>query len=300
MGFTWKDFRRGMELELSTARHINSFEKAKSARPCLQRFDSPEHLVEWLLDYGSHSTGEEDDVIRSLRELHAAGPSPTLWLAILALGLWPTMEWVFCHVRKSFVSDAEAASAIWDSLCDRLGYEPLWSEAGIAKRLMIAVWTKARRSALKEIKARSGTVSFDTLFQLADSVADDIESDDGEIAQPKRPAFREPIQLPTTDCFDASLDDLKTRLVRDAGLSTPDAALLVNHIVFGKTLSEMAAEEGVSPAAFRQRFHRAKDRLRKAAEKISPSAVTFSIPDDLGIQRGNQAPAKPNVNGRVA
>lgn len=289
-----------MELELSTARHINTFEKAKSARPCLQRFDSPEHLVEWLLDYGSHSTGEEDDVIRSLRELHAAGPSPTLWLAILALGLWPTMEWVFCHVRKSFVSDAEAASAIWDSLCDRLGYEPLWSEAGIAKRLMVAVWTKARRSALKESKARSGTVSFDALFQLAEAANDDAESDEEAIAQPKRPVFREPTQSPAAESFDDTVDHLKARLIRDAGLSSSDATLLVDHIVFGKTLSELAAEESVAPAAIRQRFHRAKERLRNAAEKISPGAVTFSIPDDLGIQKGNEVLTKPNVNGSVA
>jgi DNA-directed RNA polymerase specialized sigma24 family protein len=209
------------------------------------------------------------------------------------------MEWVFCHVRKSFVSDAEAASAIWDSLCDRLGYKPLWSDAGIAKRLMVAVWTKARRSALKEIKARSGRSASTRSFN-SPTRSPTISSPMTGDCQPKRPAFREPIQFPTTDCFDASLDELKTRLVRDAGLSAPDAALLVNHIVFGKTLTEMAAEEGVSPAAFRQRFHRAKDRLRKAAEKISPGAVTFSIPDDLGIQRGNEAPAKSNVNGRVA
>ena len=289
-----------MELELTTALHIKAFEKAKRAQLCLQRFVSPEQLVDWLLDYGSHSADEEDSVIRALRQLQIAGPAPTLWLAILALGLWPTMEWVFCRIRKSFVSDAEAASAIWDSLCNRLGYEPLWTDEGIAKRLMVAVWTKARRSALKEIKARRGAVSFDALFQLADEAADDLDSDDDEIAQPNRLVFRAPIQLSTTDRLDISLDELKTRLVRDAGLSAPDAALLVDHIVFGANLTEIAAEGGVSPAAIRQRFHRAKDRLRRAAEKIRSGDVTFSILDDLGIQRGNEAPAKSKSNGRIA
>jgi len=289
-----------MELELSTARHIKAFEKAKREQLCLQRFASPEQLVDWLLDYGSHSTDEEDSVIRALRELHVAGPVPTLWLAILALGLWPTMEWVFCRIRKSFVSDAEAASAIWDSLCNRLGYEPLWAGDGIAKRLMVAVWTKARRSALKEIKARRGTVSFDVLFQLAEATADDTDVEDAEAFQPKRPAFREPIQLPTADCLDASLDELKSRLIRDAGLSRQDAALLVDHIVFGANLTEIADDEGVSPAAIRQRFHRAKAHLRKAAKKIPSGAVTFSIPDDLGRHRGNEAPAKSKSNGRIA
>ena len=283
-----------MKNELAIASGIRAFNEAKRDHPSLERFESPEHLVDWLLDYPGHTTEDEDEILRTLRRLHLAGVSPTLWLAILLLGLWPPMEWAFCRIRRLYASDAEAASSIWDAVCDRLCYEPLWERQGVAKRLMYAAWTRSRRFALKQVRSKRREVSLDRFLQLVDS--DDDDKDDDDEHDPKRPAYMEPSHNPNIDdCFSVTPDELKSRLVDAIGMSPSDAEILIDHIVLGKSLAEMARAEGISPAAIRKRFQRAKRRLRDAAKDFSKNPVTFLNLGDLGIQRGNSP--SPSTRG---
>ena len=302
MGFTWKDFRKGMQIELTIASNIRLFDEVKQTHQRLAHFKSPEHLVDWLLDYESHSTDDEDDVLRSLRNLHIAGDQrSTLWLAILLLGLWPAMEWAFCRIRRLYPSDAEAAGSIWNAVCNRLVKDDLREKPRIAKRLMYAAWTNSRRHALREFAKKGQEISLDQLLRA-------LAQADSKQEKPKRPGDEDtphsnraviPAELiHAPEVFDSEkqpLDVLQNCLIHEAGLSRPDAELLIDHIVIGTKLIDLAHADGISPAAIRKRYQRAKAHLRQSASDFLQKPVTFSLSGDLGRQEGNSS--FPNTTG---
>ncbi len=291
-----------MQTELTIASNIRLFDRIKQGHRDLAYFDSPEHLVDWLLDYESHGIDAEDDVLRSLRNLHTAGDqNSTLWLAILLLGLWPAMEWSFCRIRRLYPSDAEAAGSIWDAVCGRLEKDDLWEKPRIAKRLMYAAWTNSRRQALREFDRKNREISLDQLLGALAQVDNKQEKAQrpGEEDTPHPPKSITPaalISLP--DIFNSEkqpLDVLQDRLVCEAGLSPSDAELLIDHIVIGERLVDLAKIYGISPSAIRKRYQRAKAQLRDSQGVFPKNPVTFFLSGDLGRQEGNSP--FPNTTG---
>ena len=290
MGFTWKDFRKGMQIELTVASNIRLFDEVKQKHPSLAHFGSPEHLVDWLLDYESHTTDDEDEVLRSLRDLHIADDqNTTLWIAILLLGLWPAMEWAFCRVRRLYISDAETASSIWEAVCNRLEKNELWEKPRIAKRIMYAAWTRSRCRALREIEKHNREISLDQLLRaLGDDDDHDKEQgnkpDEKDTPHPPKPPVPTGLTCPPEflDSKNQPVDVLQNRLICEAGLSNSDAEILIDHIIFGKKLVDMARAKGISPATIRKRYQRAKALLRESSSVFSEKDVTFSIFGDLG------------------
>ena len=294
MGFTWKDFRKGMQAELTVASNLRLFDRVKEKHPNLARFDTPEHLADWLLDYESHGTDAEDDVLRSLRNLHiAADQNSNLWLAILLLGLWPAMEWAFCRIRRLYRSDAEASSSIWEAVCNRLEKDDLWEKPRIAKRLMYAAWTNSRRQALRELSRKNRETSLDQLLGALAQVDNKREKalGPGEEDTPHPPRSVTPAALISVpEIFNSEsqpLDVLQDRLIDEAGLSRSDVELLIDHIITGKKLVDLAKAHGISPSAIRKRFQRAKAQLRDSQRDFSKKPVTFFLSGDLGRQEGN-------------
>lgn len=288
---TWKDFRKGLMNELDRPAAQAAFDGARTTHPALSCFKSPQEVVEWLLERLG-VPDEEDEVLRAIKTLATSGEEESsAWLATLALGLWPVLEWVFCRVRPRCNTDYETASEIWTALQDCFAEDAFWKKPRIAKRLMSRVWCRAARAAQAEVDEAK------RLRKLARILPELDENETGGWV-PFLDGMRDETRAgPSRE----ELVDLAYLLVNTFGLSEADADLVVRHAVAGVSLADIARERGVSCAMLRQRYGRARKRLRVSLSKSDENSVTFSALREMGKwehdeDRPQKGPGRPLLN----
>jgi DNA-directed RNA polymerase specialized sigma24 family protein len=277
MALTWSELRRALQKEVSGWQAEQAFRKATAAGGPLAALASPQAAVAWLLAFKSHPREEEDAVLSVLRGLAGADPQGP-WPAVLFLGLWPTMEWAFHHVRVEGQDDQARISALWGGLEEALEKEEVWDRAGIALRLRYFVWGRAKRvlhaDEREQVKLRA--VAAHEEAGLPKQGRELLVMD----SPTAWPAFAN--RSPQKDDADAGEILALRRLLTD-GLDLPAATadLLIRHFVRGETLAELASEYGISPVACRQRCSRAVGYLRRRKEALRRHAVTLAGHDDM-------------------
>ncbi len=275
---SWKGFRNGLQSELFKPTAGAFFNAAKRLHPELSNFDSPETLVEWMLDYSSHSAEEEDVLLKCIWNALNDDEARPFWSSVLALGLWPTLEWVFCRIRPKCADDSEAASEIWSAFELCLADRTFPNRPIIAKRLMTRVWTLASRSLDREkslnAKLRKSVEALPECDMSAPFCVYANKKDE--------PPSKEELYL------------LQRMLVDYFDLPERDALAVVLHAVSGKSHAEIAALIGSSEAATRQRYCRAL----KKVQKKSKNAVTLSRLNEMGKERSDEKNALDNSDGR--
>ena len=328
MSLTWSKFREGLLREITDTKSRKAFERARRSSPGLARFGSPEALVTWLLEYKGHAPSEEDNLLREVLTLYRTDERERgVWLAMLILGLWPSLTWVFQRLwpigkgiymgaipfLDDTATDVEAdepepqppppailparvcldeiiASAIWDAMLAALDDEHLGDVPGIAKRLMYAVRKQAR------VQLLDSEMEHKRQKHLAEEVTQAIPKCNGEPFIGWGDAFpsllTETADDPDTRPPDSDLHELTERLIREFNLSSSDVDLLIRHAVHHETLADIARERGGSFPALRQRYSRAIRKLRAILQdKKQEGCHTFG-PIRLGVMEGRSTAAE--------
>lgn len=304
MSLTWSEFRKGLMREIADMKSNRAYEKARGVSPELGRFPSPEALTAWLLRHGKVRREEEDAQLRAIIQQYRTDERHRgVWLALLILGLWPSLTWVFQKLwpiakgvtrraetantesefaGRSVTRDVEAsldeiiAGAIWGALTDVLEDEHICEASGIAKRLMYAVWKQAK------VQLLDSETEHERQVRLGETLEHTIPKQKGEFLLGPEDSVPTPF-LETSGDQDAKppdcdLTELAGRLVQDFGLSSSDADLVIRHAVLDQTLADIARERGGSFPALRQRYSRAIRKIRTALqEKRQSGCHTFSL-----------------------
>lgn len=317
MPLTWSAFRKGLMREITDTKSKKAFREAVQVLPALARFADSESVTAWLLRCGKDSRAAEDDLLRAIIGLYRADDRHRgVWLALLILGLWPSLTWAFqklwplakgTHgggVASEDGCEAEAeedkpraprrsetpaavcldeviAAAIWGALTDVLEDERLCDDPGVAKRLMYAVWKGAKAQLLDAQTEHARQI------RLSASLEQAIPKHEGKFLFGPEGTVPSPFQETGGDRHvkppDAELTDLAGRLVSDFGLSISDADLVVRHAVLHETLAAIAREREASFPALRQRYSRAIRKIRSALQEQDPSGCHTFGPFRLGV-----------------
>lgn len=317
MPLTWNEFRKGLMREITDTKSTRAFERACDASSELARFADPESLTAWLLRHGRDRREEEDALLRALIGRYRKDERRRgIWLALLILALWPSLTWVFQKLwpiakglhgggfapedggetevvedkpRNSPRSETHATScldeiiagAIWGALTDVLEDGRVCEGAGIAKRLMYAVWKGAKAQLLD---AQTEQVRQE---RLGEALEHSISRHEGKFLFGPDDVVPSPFQETQGDRDgrppDAELADLAGRLVTDFSLSVSDADLVVRHAVLDETLAAIARERETSFPALRQRYSRAIRKIRSALQENRPSGCHTFGPFRLGV-----------------
>lgn len=292
--FTWSGLRGALTKDVSGLRAERAFKKARQGEPALATLASPRAAVEWLLDFKRHGREEEDAVLRVLRrqsQTDKDGP----WLAVLFLGLWPTMEWTFHRVRGFAREDPAAISALWGGLAEALGKDEIWGRPRVARRLMYFVWGRARAE-LTANRVETRKVAHVAAHLVAGMPKRDLKPYLDEV-QEAWPAFsNRSTEKPTVDA--AETDAIQRVLEQGAGLSRPKADLVIRHFVQGETLAAIAKEKRETPAACRARSCRAIQDLRERGDWVRHLLVTLGRPHDMEIREEASLTEDPEGSDR--
>jgi len=276
MLLTWNGLRRALNQEIETPEAQKAFLAAGRGNPLLGRFPGPEEFVAWLLDHKNHSVADEDEALRVLRKLSLTRkPESTLWQSILLLGIWPAVEWVFRKVRECEQDgDGAAISALWGGIVGALDKDDLWTEPGIAKRLMYFLWRRARAD-LRDVEFEHGKLARVHNHLMAGMMKwrqGDEPSPELLESWPSFASRCEEEAAPT----DSELASLHDQLTVKLQLPISDADLLIRHFVMGESLADIAKDCDISPAACRQRCSRIVKRLRTQPVRVRRGLVTLS------------------------
>lgn len=271
MLLTWKSFRRKLERGITGPSALKRFRKFNKTRDVLRPFNSPEDLVAWLLDYKSHPRDEEDRMLRVLRKLHLASESrDPLWMSIVILGLWPTLEWVFGRLQKTH-KEGKAAFVILEEIAFTFEDERLWIKSKIAINLMYTVWKRSSQTLLKD------QTEYKKLKKVVEHLALGVPRKGGKIiveeSKESWPLYAQKKQDPQS-FSGVEIKPILSRLTKSFGLSETDAYIVIRHAVTGDSHSDIAADCHLSHVAVRQRYARAKKRIRAEFEKLQENDVT--------------------------
>jgi len=153
--------------------------------------------------------------------------------------------------------------------------------AGIAKRLMYAVW-KGAKAQLLDAQTEQARQE-----QLGKALEQAVPKHEGKFLFGPEDVVPSPFQETGGDRDvkppDAELADLAKRLVADFGLSPSDADLVVRHAVLDETLAAIARERDASFPALRQRYSRAIRKIRTALQEKRQSGCHTFDPFRLGV-----------------
>ena len=276
MHLTWRNLRTALTRAIHQPEAEREFRRIKEQFPVLAAHGEAGALVNWLSDFRSHDQSDEDEVLLLLRRL-ILDSEHTFWQSGLFLGLWQPMEWVHRKLQPFGENESTIISAIWGGLIAALEIDKLWNQPGIAKRVMYAVWERAKKELLEPQRER------ERLDRLVNMEFVALPRCAGE---PLYSAFenlwpihrlKKGIQAPH---IPEEIESLRQKLRGDFALRSDDADLLIDHFVRDQPLYTIAAQRGLSYAACRQRCSRVARRLRKkciekgvGVTKLRPSSL---------------------------
>lgn len=242
---------------------VRAFEGLRQRSPALAAFGGPAAGAAFLASKGN-SLVERDRVLRFLVEEASRGSAKRIALALLLLGLWPGLDGIFRKRRPLFQAQAhDLALEIIDRFIAEVQRIDLARVSCLAATLVMNTDRDVVDARLRE-RARAAK---------SEGVAPDaIAAPSFEDARPPTSLFGLPFGQ--SDAEDVAA--LRRWLLSAIG---PDADMIVDAVIHGRSRLELAASCGISHAAARKRLERALIRARRAflVQSESQRAATTAL-----------------------
>ena len=280
MHLTWRELRVALRKEITQPEMEAAFQRMRGKHLIVRPHIDAGSMVRWLLDYRSHEMEAEDEMLMLLRQL-ALDSSSGPWQSLLFLGVWPSMEWVFRKLLPVAEDDHSIISAIWGGLIDVMEQDEFWRRPGVAKRLMYAVWKRARKDLLAPKKERERSIRLaEAEYAALPKISGDPivrETQDAWPTHFKNPNNQSP-EIPE------EIEKLRQLLVDHTQLSPAESELLIRHFVWEEPLSVIASQLGITHAACRKRCSRAVGKLRIIPSRLRYLFVTHLKSDGMEVR----------------
>ncbi len=273
MHFTWGEFRKALQKELTTPNSLRIFQTEK-----IQGFKEPLALVSWLLRYKDHPISEEDAVLDQIHKIYSQEKKSnrSLWISILFLGLWPSFHWILNRINRFINDDSEAISALWNSLIVCMDKEKIWQidkdkKPGIAKRLRNNVWNEVKKdlffdskenNKLKKLFTKLPSISTSKIEQVESIAAG--ETQESEIEGGWSLFSMCHVNDPSIPPPKSDIAEIYSLLTEELGLPSDRADVIIQHVVYRKKLIDIAQENGIPYPTLRQRYSRSLKKLRSS------------------------------------
>jgi RNA polymerase sigma-70 factor (ECF subfamily) len=243
----WEELHDGLLRSIDSRESVTSFEEIKRRRMPCAPFRGPAAVAAFLVDKGSGLVGR-DRVLRCLVEEAREGNARRVALALLLLGLWPPLASIFR--KRSHLFQREAHDI----------------ELEIVERFIAQI----RRIDLGRVACLAATLVRNTERDLVDArlreraraaKCDAVTPDALAAPDADEPPPASPFGLPADQSDVEHVAGLRRWLLSAVG---PDADLIVDAVIHGRSRLDLAASRGISHAAARKRLERALARARHA------------------------------------
>jgi len=255
----WWALKESLEEQVFSEKFERQFEGLRRTSPILARYSSPRELV--ALAHGAED-GKYAEKDGSLHALVVVFQSDTSLrhaaVALLCLCLWPGLR---RRLGGLLVEDWEREkqfSIVWSSFLQTLEkWRPEKSDK-VAASLVLNTRRRVLAQLSQERVARRSRR--DILRRLEKANLAEQAAVERNWEKWAKPPSEKPESLSEPDLEEAG--GVVKKLVSEAIISQEEADLLVGKLIYGRTLKEMAAQNGLKPKTLSKRYERLATRIR--------------------------------------
>ncbi len=236
----WEGVREGLVQSTITHEAERQFDDLKRAEPFLLPFESPSALASFLTTEAGDLDLKDGIYTALVRTIQMSGPLSVLASGVLWLGLWPRLDAIYrSHLYYYKDSPEDLVSELGDILTSSVSHADLdrmhRPAASLPQNVKRDLWRRLRRG-WKEKRLRA-------------NLPDDDHFDTDDVVKGPWAADLSP---------GADIRTLRAWLRKVVGR---DAELFVRIIFYGDSKKEAGVHLGLTHAAARKRYQRARGRL---------------------------------------
>jgi hypothetical protein len=261
----WEALHTGLVRTIGTKQAKRLFDGLRRRGTAISKFDAPRELVEYLAHPGG-DLDEKDLVLTELATVTTAGPTASLAMALLLLGLWPGLDAVFGR-RARFCHDqtGELAAEMVASFTDHVRRLNPERVRRVAATLVRSTERDVLRASIRDLRRRRHVSGVP--IEVAENIVAAASGVDESPSRSKAASSLCP--KASNDSLDEQIAVLRSWL---ADLIGREADLVIDAILLRRTRLELGAERGIGKWAARKRLQRALLRVRKRLEGQIPAS----------------------------